>query len=66
MSLGLNALEDYEFMKRWMPASSGTAWGVREANSYQVLRLKRAQAYLDRLAREGPARRFSPGRGYPP
>ena len=54
LSLKLNTLDDYQFMKRWMPASSGTAWGVREANSYQVLRLKRAQAYLDRLAREGP------------
>ena len=53
-NLALDTLKDYESLKHEMPASSGTGWAVREANSYQVLRLKKTQAYLDRLAREGP------------
>jgi hypothetical protein len=54
LNLELRTIDDYRRIKQWMAASSGAGWGVREADSYQVLRLNSAQKYLDRLAREGP------------
>jgi hypothetical protein len=45
---------DYLLMKNWLIPSSAVAWGAKEVNSYQVLRLKHTQAYIDRMEREGP------------
>lgn len=46
--------EDYVFMKDFLAPSYGTAFRVHELVSYQVLTLKRAARYQERLHREGP------------
>jgi hypothetical protein len=51
---GLKTVQDYDFMKATLTPSIGMAYGVYEVNSYQIWRLKTTQAYLDRLAGEGP------------
>lgn len=49
---------DYEFMKDALLPSFGTAFGLKEVESLQPLKLTRAALFQQRLAREGPA---SPG-----
>jgi hypothetical protein len=50
----LKGIEDYQFLKESLTASYGMAFGLREVESYQVLKLKRAERYQARLAAEGP------------
>lgn len=50
----LETEDDYLLMRDFAAPSFGAAFGISEASSYQTLRLKSANAYLDRLAREGP------------
>ena len=50
----LESEEDYFLMRDFLAPSFGAAFGVPEASSYQTLRLKKADAYLRRLAQEGP------------
>lgn len=49
----LEAGADYDAMREFLAPSFGTAFGVKEAVSYQVLRQKSAESYLERLAAEG-------------
>ncbi len=51
----LNTREDFERLRDALPPSLGTAYGIREASSYQVLQLKRTERYLRRMEKEGPA-----------
>jgi len=50
----LRQAEDYLFLKNSLSPSYGTSFGLREAVSYQVLKLSRADAFQKRLAAEGP------------
>ncbi|MBI2386523.1 MAG: hypothetical protein HYV14_10975 [Elusimicrobia bacterium] len=50
----LETEDDYLLMRDFIAPSYGAAFRVSEASSYQTLRLKTANAYLDRLAKEGP------------
>lgn len=49
----LKTYDDYLLMKESLTPSYGMAFGIREVNSYQVLRSKRAENFLNRLGREG-------------
>lgn len=52
---GLLATEDdFLLMRDFLAPSYGAAFGISEASSYQTLRLRSANAYLDRMSREGP------------
>ena len=53
--------KDYLLIRDYMLPSYGTAFGIREIDSYQVLETKTAKNFKDRLAAEGPA---SPLVGY--
>lgn len=50
----LETPDDYFLMRDFLAPSYGCAFGVSEASSYQTLRLKKTNAYLDRLEKEGP------------
>jgi hypothetical protein len=50
----LETEDDYLLMREFLAPSFGAAFGVSEASSYQTLRLKTANAYLDRMTKEGP------------
>jgi hypothetical protein len=50
----LDSEADYEAMRGFLAPSYGTAFGVREAASYQVLRQASVDAFLRRLAAGGP------------
>ena len=54
LSQSLVSLEDYRFLKEALTPSYAMAFGVREVNSYQILTLKRAKQFKDRLQAEGP------------
>jgi hypothetical protein len=46
---------EYLFFKEFLPPSYGMAFGIREVESYQVLKLARAELFQKRLAAEGPS-----------
>ncbi len=50
----LETEDDYLLMRDFLAPSYGAAFGISEASSYQTLRLKTANEYLDRMSREGP------------
>jgi hypothetical protein len=50
----LEAEDDYLLMREFLAPSYGAAFGISEASSYQTLRLKKTNEYLDRMSREGP------------
>jgi hypothetical protein len=52
---GANSPEDYRFLKEALAPSYGMAFGLREVDSYQVLKLERARLFQERLAAQGPA-----------
>jgi len=52
---GMRGLGDYGFFKEALVPSYGMAFGLREVDSYQELKLKRARQFQDRLAAEGPS-----------
>jgi len=45
----LSSVEDWTLMKEYVIPSVGMAYGIPEARSYQVLRLKKADAYQTRM-----------------
>jgi hypothetical protein len=47
-------IDDYTFLKDALVPSYGMAYGLREVDSLQPLKLRRAEEYQVRLAREGP------------
>lgn len=51
----LETEEDYLLMRDFLAPSFGAAFGVREASSYQTLRLRRANDYLSRMNSPGRA-----------
>jgi len=55
----LETEDDYLLMRDFLAPSFATAFGVAEASSYQTLRLKKAEEYLQRLSGEGPASRLA-------
>lgn len=50
----LETEDDYLLMREFLAPSYGAAFGISEASSYQTLRLKTANEYLNRMTREGP------------
>ncbi len=52
---GVRTVGDYDLLRDALFPSLGTAFGVSEARSYQVLRLERAAKFQHRLDREGPS-----------
>lgn len=46
--------EDYSLMRDFLAPSFGTAFGVQEVRSYQVLHLKQTDEFLARLTEAGP------------
>jgi hypothetical protein len=51
----LHAEADYDFLKESLQPSSAMAFEIPEVDSYQSIRLSRADAYQTRLASEGPS-----------
>jgi len=51
---GLASAGDYESMREYLAPSFGTAFGIGEVRSYQVLGSRRAHAFEQRLAAEAP------------
>ncbi|MBN2374471.1 YfhO family protein [bacterium] len=51
----LEKKEDYLLMRYFLPPSYGTAFGLQEVSSYQVLATRLAYNYQQRLATEGPS-----------
>ena len=50
----LKERNDYLLMKEFLVPSYGMSFAVADINSYQVLKLRRAHQYLERLNAEGP------------
>lgn len=50
----LETEDDYLLMREFLAPSFGAAFGISEASSYQTLRLRTANEYLARMAKEGP------------